>query len=444
MLRHGVRRRRGPLAVVGVFALAAMCVPCKAQVSFGEAIRLAAENSPRVKAAQNDLLKAQSGLVEAKDFYVPSVVVGGGAGWAYGITLTVPTIFTVSTQSEVFSFQQQSYVRAARSNLQAAQLALQDVRQQVEEDAAITFLSLENAQERAKALSEQNEVATKLAAIMQDRLKASLEDELEIRKYQRGAIQIRLAKMEADDNVEDLRGHLGQMMGISAEKLEIMPESIPTISTTVPANSGEKFPDTPGTAAAVLNDKAKEERARGDAKYTWRPQVGFGASYGRISPINDVQEFYNLHGNYNAASLGVSIQFPIIDKVRKQAAKQSELDVAHSMIDLDNLRSDEMANRHKLARSIPELQAKAELADIDYEIAQNEAKTAEVQSQQATGAPPVTPKEVENARIEELQKYVEMLNARLEERKAQITFLRLTSQLDSWLKSIGNDSAAKP
>ena len=234
------------------------------------------------------------------------------------------------------------------------------------------------------------------------------------------------------------------MTGIAAGELEIMPETIPTISTTLPANSGEKFPDTPGTSAAALNDKAKEERARGDAKYTWRPQVGFGASYGRISPINDVQEFYNLHGNYNAASLGVSIQFPIIDKVRKQSAKQFELDAAHSLIDLDTLRSDEMANRHKLARSIPELQAKAELADIDYEIAQNEAKTVEVQSQQATGAPPITPKEVENAHIEELQKYVQMLSARLEERRAQITFLRLTSQLDSWLKSIGNDSAAKP
>ena len=209
-LRYEGRVRRGALALVGVFALAAMCVSMRGAGLIRRGHRAGGRNSPRVKAAQNDLLKAQSGLVEAKDFYVPSVVVGAGAGWAYGITLTVPTIFTVSTQSTVFSFQQQSNVRAARSNLQAAQLALQDVRQQVEEDAAITFLSLENAQENAKALGEQNEVAMKLAAIMQDRLKANLEDELEIRKYQRGAIQIKLAKMEADDNVEDLRGHLGK------------------------------------------------------------------------------------------------------------------------------------------------------------------------------------------------------------------------------------------
>jgi outer membrane protein TolC len=419
---------------MGLFALAAMRTPCRAQISFAEAVRLAVENSPRVKAARNELLKAHSALLESKDFYVPSIVLAGGAGWAYGITLTVPTIFTIGMQSTVFNVQQGSYVRAARMDMQAAQMALEEVAQQVEEDAAITYLSLENAQDTAGALGEQYEMANKLAAIMQDRLKARLDDELEIRKYQRGAIQIKLARMQASDSVEDLRGHLSQITGIPGDELEIMPESIPTISADAPASSGKDLPESPGIAAAALNSKAKEQRAHGDAQYTWRPQVAFSANYGRISPINGVQSYYNLNGNYNAATAGVSIQLPILDKVRKQAAKQSGLDAARSAMDLDSLRSDEIANRHKLARSLPELQAKAELAEIDYEIAQDELKTAEVKSHQDMGAPPITPKEVENAHIEERQKYVDMLDARLEERKAQITFLRLTGQLDSWLK----------
>ena len=182
---------------------------------------------------------------------------------------------------------------------------------------------------------------------MQDRLKASLEDELEIRKYQRGAIQIRLAKMEADDNVEDLRGHLGQMTGIATGELEIMPESIPTISTTVPANSGEKFPDTPGTAAAVLNDKAKEERARGDAKYTWRPQVGIpGQATDGSAPLMTCRSFITCtettmqrhsESRFNFQSLTRSENNP-----RSNSASWMRL---IPLIDLDTLRSDEMANR---------------------------------------------------------------------------------------------------
>ena len=77
---------------------------------------------------------------------------------------------------------------------------------------------------------------------------------------------------------------------------------------------------------------------------------------------------------------------------------------------------------------------------MNYEIAQDELSAAEAESQHATGGPPITPKEVENAHIEERQKYVEMLDAKLQARKAQITFLRLTGGLDGWLASLGDAS----
>ena len=434
--RPTVRHRS--LALQLYFLSASLCLPCAAQLPFEDAVHMAVENSRRTKAAENDLRKTQSGLQGLKDYYVPSVMMTGGAGWAYGITLTVPTIFTVNAQSMVFSLQQRSYIHAARTDLEAAKFQLEDVRQQVEEDAAITYLSLESAQQTAAALKEQYEMAEKLAAIMQDRLKASLDDELEVKKYRRGAIQIKLAMMQVDDSVEDLSGHLAQLTGIPVDELEIMPETIPSFSSTREASSDRHLPDTPGITAAALNDKAKQIRAHGDAQYTWRPQIAFGASYGRISPINDVQSFYNLHGNYNAASAGISIQLPILDKVRKQTARQSALDAARSSMDLESLRSDETSSRRKLERSLPELEAKAELADLDYDIARDNLTTVAAQSEHATTSPPITPKEVENARIDERQKYVDMLDARLAARKAQITLLRLTGSLDEWLISTGH------
>jgi outer membrane protein TolC len=443
-MRRGSTRRYSAAILTGLLVLAFAAARCNAQVSFRDAIRLAVRTSPRVKAAENDLAKAQAGVSVVKDIYIPSVMVGGGAGYAYGITLSVPTIFTINTQSLVFSFQQRDYLRAAHSDLQAAKLALDEIKQQVEEDAAITYLSLDAAQNTAEGLDEQYAVATKLAAIMQDRLRAHLESELEIKKYQRGAIQIKLARMQADDNAEDLRGHLSQLTGIPPDELNIMPETIPQISAaSLPVNgAGQKFPDTPGIRAAAESDNAKAMRAKGDTQYTWRPQIGFGANYGRVSPIENVSEFYNLHGIYNTYSIGVSVQFPILDLVRKAAAKQSRLDAERSQMDFDSLRSDEIAGRHKLQRSLPELTTKAELADLDYDIAKDELQGVDAESQHDTGAPPITPKEVENARIQERQKYVEMLDAKLQARKAQITFLRLTGRLDTWLSSLSDVSAA--
>lgn len=443
-----IRRGCGSGTVCAAVAWLVLTACSAAQVPFGQAIRLAVENSPRVKSAKNDLGKAKAALAITKDIYIPSVVVGGGAGDSYGITLTVPTVFTVSAQSLVFSFQQRSYAKAARFDLQAAELALNEVREQVEEDAAITYVSLDSAERTVATLKEQNAFATRLAAIMQDRLKTSMESELEVEKYQRGAIQIKLALLQAEDNVEDLRGHLSQITGIPVQEMTVLKESAPNFAAIKEEDLLAAVDhDTPGIGAAQAGEKAKELRAHGDAQYTWRPQVGFGATYGRVSPINNVSEFYNLNGNYNSMSAGVAVQFPILDRVRHQAAVQSKLDAERAGEDLESLRSDELAGRHKLQRSIPELSAKAELAALDYEIAQHDVEAVEMQAGHATGTKPITPKEVEDAHIAERQKFADLLDARLQSAKAVISCLRLNGQLDAWLAShegtVGDDSPQK-
>ncbi|WP_263359841.1 hypothetical protein [Acidicapsa ligni] len=48
------------------------------------------------------------------------------------------TIFTVNAQSLAFNFSQFDYIRAAQAGVKAANAALRDIREQVEEDAAVT------------------------------------------------------------------------------------------------------------------------------------------------------------------------------------------------------------------------------------------------------------------------------------------------------------------
>src|SRR6185503_8815373 len=130
-----------------------------AQVDFASTMRLALQNSPRVRAAQLDVKKTQKSLAIAKDIFIPSVVTGGGLGWTYGITLTVPTIFTVNAQSLVYSNQQRFTIRAAHAEVEAAQFALIEARQETEEDVAITCVALDENQSVLEALSQQQEFA---------------------------------------------------------------------------------------------------------------------------------------------------------------------------------------------------------------------------------------------------------------------------------------------
>jgi len=99
-----------------------------AQLPLQQAVKLALANSPQVRTAQNDLEKADANLSVLRDIYIPSVTTSGGVGYTTGITLSVPTVFTVNAQSLVFSFQQRQYIRAAHEQIQAVKLSMEEMR----------------------------------------------------------------------------------------------------------------------------------------------------------------------------------------------------------------------------------------------------------------------------------------------------------------------------
>jgi outer membrane protein TolC len=341
----------------------------------------------------------------------------------------------VNAQSLIFSFQQRQYIRAARTEIVAAKAALEEAREEAQEDAAITYVSLDEAQAAIQVLTQQYEFANDLIRVDEDRNRAGVESDLEVIKARRGAIQIKLQELQTEDALQAAKEHLAELTGLPMTSLMTDSKSIPTLPT-VDLITGRDLPSlsqTPGMRAAEENAKAKEQRAHGDAEYTWRPLVTFGAQYGRVSPINNVSEFYNLHGNYNTANIGFQVEFPIVDRVRSAAAREALIDASRARLDLDSIRLEQTVNLQKLQRSLPELAAKAELAEMDFEIAQNELTSTTIQLQRATGRPPLTPKEEATAHIQERQRYLELIDTKLQSAKAEITFLRQTGQLPKWL-----------
>jgi outer membrane protein TolC len=402
-----------------------------AQVPFRTAVERSITNSPKVRTAQEDVQKAQAAVRVAKDIYIPSVVIGGGAGDASGITITVPTVFILSAQSLVYSPQQTSYVRAALLDLKAANLALADARDQAAEDAADTYLTIIHDQEAVEAISQQFGYRLKLVSIIEDRVAAHMDSEIDLKKARRDALQARLAVMQIEDFLNTQRSRLAALTGIDASNLVALAETVPDLPE-VPETSGG-FHEGPGMLAAEASEASRELRARADKQYVWRPNVSFGAQYARISPIEGVAQYYNLQGNYNAASFGIQINLPLLDRVRSAAARVSAADSAHSAIDLETQKLEQAGQQGKLARDAAELKLKAQLADLDYGIAQDQLQSLLIAMHASSGGPPVTPKEEQNARIEERQSYIETIDARLDASRAEIAYLRQSGQLDDWI-----------
>jgi outer membrane protein TolC len=434
--------------LIACFAIVCGATPARSQISFTTAIDLALKNSPRIKMAQADVARARASLEEGKDVYIPTVVAtSSAAGDSYGFPLGLPTVFSISAQSLVFSFSQRDYIRSASSGLKAAFLTVKDVQDQVAEDTAVTYLSLDRAQQQQAALAQEAAHASRLEEIVKDRIEGGQDTAMELTKARRTSVQIRLQSLQVDDEIASFADHLARLIGLPGTPIVAVSDSIPTL----PSSSSAPPSDTAGVQAAFASARAKREQAFGDARYTWRPQISLGAQYSRFSTYNNnYAEYYpGIQTQPNAAGFDLAVSLPLLDMGRRAKARQSAADAIHLEQEATYDRDQASEGRLKLQHSSAELAARADLASLDRDLAQQQLEVILVQLQAASGSssgPLLTPKDEESARIQERQRYIEMLDADFLLRQTRIQLLRQTGELDGWLNSAasGSLSVTKP
>jgi outer membrane protein TolC len=421
------------------------------QISLISSVNLALSNDPRVRMAESDVARARASLQEARDAFVPSITgSSSGAGYAYGFPLGIPTVFSFSAQSLVFSFSQKDYIRAAREGLAASDRALDEIREDVAEDTNVTYLALSNDQRQHDALLQEATYATRLQQIVKDRLDAGRETEINYLRAKRNVVQIHLQVLQIEDAMASDGDHLGRLIGIPGNKLIADPASIPSLpverASSEPSNIAplieEAIPDSPAVAASFANARSKREQAFGDSRYVLLPQFSFGAQYGRFSTYNNTYSTYypsvTAHGlSENAVGFGLNIMVPLFDASHRARARVGTAEAVHAehqaLIDRRQYREELL----KLSHSLAELQTRAQLASIDRDIAQQQLNVVLFQLNTSGSArpniPPMTPEDEQNARILERQRYVDMLEAEFQLRQADIHYLKQTQQLSQWL-----------
>lgn len=443
-------QRRYKIAAV-LLALSAS-LPAFAQISLVSAVDLALKSNPRVRIAEADADKAAAALSEAKDAYIPALNAGNGLGYSYGYPLGQPSVVNVTLQSVVLSFSQRDYIRAARASMQAAAFTLNDTRAAVEQDTVVTYLALDRDLARQQALNEELAHANQLVSIVSDRLNAGVDTGMDLTEARLTAAQTRLALLNAQDETAADQLKLAHLIGLPATDLTTVPGSVPHLAAPDAAAPAPELilPESPAVQAAFANAQAKQEIAWGDAKRLYKPEVYFASQYSLFAKFNNYALFFPTNPvtgksvfQYNNAGIGVQISWPIFDPARKAHARQSADDAVHARADAENARYQEQEGHAQLARSTLELSAKADVAGLQQQLAQQQLDAIHTQLQASaadTSGPQRTPKDQANAAIDERSKYIDLLNARFDLQQAQVQLLRAEGRLDNWLRA----AAAQP
>lgn len=432
--------RRLHYSWVVLSALALFSSPrATAQVSLYTVVDLALRNSTSVHMAQADVMRAAAGLTYTKDAYIPNLVLGSSLGYSYGFPLGEPSVFNVSSQSLLFTFSQPDYIRSARAALQAAEFNLKDARAQVVLDASLDYAQLDKAQQMQATLDQENEYANRLISIEEDRVLAGVENRMELTKAKLTAARLDLKRIHAQNDAEALRQQLAHLTGLPAASFITNSSSIPSAPRILPEVAGAPrvMKVSAGVEAAQANAKSKMYLAFGDSRQIFRPQLFVGGNYSLFAKFNNYDQYYRSF-QYNNFDIGIQIRVPLFDASLKAKQRTSAADAAHAAAQADQTRDVADEQISQLQKSMRELTAQQRIAQLQAELAQEQLDAIATQLNDGSGSangPALTPKDEQQARIQERQRYEDVLDANYAVLRAELNLLRSTGSIEDWAKS---------
>lgn len=420
-------------------ALLTLAASCSAQITLSSAVEMAQKRNPRVQMAMANVQKATAQLSQAHAAYIPQIMAGAGIGNSYGYSTNPPTLFAANAGSLVYNQSQFDYIRSAHAGVNAAQLSLDDAREAVAEDTALSFAALDHDLKRETAIRQQRGYTEALVRIVQERVDAGRDSAIDLTQAKLSNARLRQALLHAQDNTAVDNEHLANLLGLAPGTVSI-DGAFPTAPLPVAPIPSDGY-TSPAVAAAFASAHAKQEQAFGDARYLYRPQINLIVQYNRYATFTDsfkqIQNFSpNSKIGANEGVFALQITIPFYDKIHQAKARESAADASYAFQEARQAQFLFNDGQSKLRHSIEELNANTDVATLDQQLSQQQLEILRIQLHGTTpDGPQMTPKDEQNALIGEREKYLVVVDAAYQLRTAQINLLRQTGGLVSWLKS---------
>jgi len=400
---------------------------------------IAAADEQRAAAAHRDL----------RDSYIPQITTGAGLGYSYGFPLSLegaaPSLFNINAQSAVLNFSLREFLKATKVELTVASLRTKDQRNQIIQDAAQSYEELAKWEQRLEKLQEAQAEANKIQAAVAERVKEGIDREIDGTKARLSSARIRLRIAEAQGAADVLREHLAKLTGLAAQGMQTDPDSIPAAPAPPAEGDVPKLAadSSPAVQAAVEHARAQYLRAQGEHKALW-PAFDFAGQYALLSKFNNYQNYYipskpcfvggtqvlcvtnTFH--QNNASIGVNFRFPIFNSSQRARAQTADADALKASKQAEAARNQVSEETLRLERSVAQLQAAHDVAELEAEIAQK--TLTGVQTRMDAGTANLH--DLDDARSQVSERFITLQDVTFELQRAQLGVLRSTGDLEKW------------
>ena len=410
--------------------------PAPVALTLKRTLDLALQNSKDIQVAKIQATLADRSALITKAEFLPNLYAGSGAGYTYGIPETpggrAPAIFNVTYTEQIFNEPLRGQAREQQEQARAQKISLEDTRNMVISKTASAYLELVKVRHSLDLLRKEQDSAERILGVTQEREGAGLELPMEITRAKLTKARIAQRILQLEDRDDELATFLRNQTGLAPDQpVELTAEDLPGAAEQEGANLvAMAMENNTDIRLAEADVKAKEFRLKGEKRGYW-PTLELVSIYSMLAKFNNYEKYFQPNtfqrNNYNA---GIQLQIPIFSAKVKANVGLAEINLQAARANLSNKKSQVGADVREMTRHVREMDAAKEVARLELQLAQQ--NVAQLQARFDEGK--VSLPDIEKARLDENDKWMEYLDANFQRQQAQLELLRAAGQLDTILQ----------
>ena len=439
----------GALAVTSLLAIFWPTSLLATPIPLKRIVELALSHATAGAIAAADEQSAEAVYQQLHKSYIPQLTAGAGLGPpSYGFPLALegqaPALFTIATQSSIYSPSLRSATKAAKADEKMAALNTKDQREAIIQDAAQSYAELSKWEQRLAKLQDAQADADKFQAAVEQRVKEGVDSEIDGTKAKLSAARIRLRVAEAQGSADVVREHLSKLTGLAATSIQTDPDSFPA-PPAPPSDEATKNAATsaPSVEAAVEHARAQYLRAQGEHRAMW-PSFDLAGQYALLSTFNNFQNYYipshpctvgavsvlcvSNSFQRNNATIGVSIRFPFFNMSQRSRAAAADVEALKAKKQAEAARDRVSEQTLRFQRSVTQLQAARDVAELEYEVAEKGL----IATQTRIDAGTANLHDLDDARGQLGERFMTLQDVTFDLQRTRLGLLRSTGDLEKW------------
>src|SRR5579884_2405832 len=395
-----------------------------------QALEIAARQNPDVTLARLDQQRAQEGVYVALDPFRPKVYGGSGLAYTYGYPNSIegnaPSVFQVRTDMSLYNRAQSYTLKAARETAHGAQYGAEAKAEEVAYQAADLFLTASDIEHDDAQLAAQLPSLQKVVDVMNASVTEGSELPVELTRarvnLQTAQVRLDTGKMDSDYYVMMLAIALGypatdRVKPVDSEIAALMVPPSETAAADSALRNNRELREMQSNVLAKQLDLRSYRAAR-------QPKIDLVAQYALFAKYNYEQYFQKFQRNN--FQIGASVTVPIlVGTAIKGYMAQALTDMQKIQVQMAQVRNRILSETRRAYEQWEKAEKLRDLARMQLDLAREDLTV--LLAQNGEGRVPLS--RVEQARLEESNRWITMYDAETEVTRAKIAILRQTGTL---------------